>query len=152
MLEQLYRRMRTIRTFEDRVVTLVNTGEIPGATHEYSGEEAVAVGVCAELRESDVITSTHRGHGHLIAKGVKAGSMMAELMGRQAGLNSGRGGSMHATDLARGSSVRTASSPRARRSPRERHGRPRPPAPTKSRSRSLVTTASTRACSPRRST
>lgn len=102
MREELYRRMRTIRSFEERVVVLVNSGEIPGATHEYSGEEAVAVGVCAALRDEDVITSTHRGHGHLIAKGIHVKPMLAELMGRETGLNSGRGGSMHAADVSRG--------------------------------------------------
>lgn len=100
--DSLYSTMRTIRSFEERVVQLVNQGEIPGATHEYSGEEAVAVGVCAALRPTDVITSTHRGHGHLIAKGADVGRMMAELAGRESGLNHGRGGSMHAADLSLG--------------------------------------------------
>jgi TPP-dependent pyruvate/acetoin dehydrogenase alpha subunit len=100
--ETLYRRMRTIRSFEEWVVTLVNTGEIAGATHEYTGQEAVAVGVCAQLSSVDVITSTHRGHGHLIAKGASVPAMMAELMGRETGLNRGRGGSMHAADLSLG--------------------------------------------------
>lgn len=100
--EVLYRRMRTIRSFEEWVVTLVNTGEIAGATHEYTGQEAVAVGVCVKLSDRDVITSTHRGHGHLIAKGTSVPAMMAELMGREAGLNRGRGGSMHAADLSLG--------------------------------------------------
>lgn len=94
--------MRTIRAFEEWVVTLVNTGEIAGATHEYTGQEAVAVGVCAQLSAVDVITSTHRGHGHLIAKGASVDAMMAELMGRETGLNKGRGGSMHAADLSLG--------------------------------------------------
>lgn len=100
--ETLYRQMRTIRSFEEWVVTLVNTGEIAGATHEYTGQEAVAVGVCSELATVDVITSTHRGHGHLIAKGASVDAMMAELLGRRTGLNRGRGGSMHAADLALG--------------------------------------------------
>ncbi|MET1005225.1 MAG: thiamine pyrophosphate-dependent enzyme [Propionibacteriaceae bacterium] len=100
--EILYRRMRTIRSFEEWVVTLVNTGEIAGATHEYTGQEAVAVGVCAQLTSVDAITSTHRGHGHLIAKGASVPAMMAELMGRATGLNRGRGGSMHAADLSLG--------------------------------------------------
>jgi pyruvate dehydrogenase E1 component alpha subunit len=102
MREQMYRTMRTIRSFEERVVELVNSGEIPGATHEYSGEEAVAVGVCSVLGTDDVITSTHRGHGHLIAKGADVRRMMAELMGRRDGLNHGRGGSMHAADVSLG--------------------------------------------------
>lgn len=100
--EDFYRRMRTIRSFEEWVVTLVNTGEISGATHEYSGQEAVAVGVCSALRLDDVITSTHRGHGHLIAKGASIDRMIAELMGRETGLNRGRGGSMHAADVSLG--------------------------------------------------
>ena len=100
--EPAYRSMRTIREFEDWVAKLATSGEIAGATHEYSGQEAVAVGVCSRLRPDDVITSTHRGHGHLIAKGASVLAMMAELMGRETGLNRGRGGSMHAADLALG--------------------------------------------------
>ena len=98
----LYRTMLTIRRFEERVVDLVNANEIAGVTHEYVGQEAVATGVCAALRDDDVITSTHRGHGHLIAKGADVGRMMAELLGRVDGLNRGRGGSMHVADLALG--------------------------------------------------
>ena len=77
----LYRTMRTIRRFEERVVDLVNANEIAGVTHEYVGQEAVAAGVCAALRPGDVITSTHRGHGHVIAKGADVRRMMAELLG-----------------------------------------------------------------------
>jgi pyruvate dehydrogenase E1 component alpha subunit len=98
----LYRTMLTIRRFEERVVDLVNANEIAGVTHEYVGQEAVATGVCAALRDDDVITSTHRGHGHLIAKGADVSRMMAELLGRVDGLNRGRGGSMHVADLALG--------------------------------------------------
>jgi TPP-dependent pyruvate/acetoin dehydrogenase alpha subunit len=101
-VEASYRAMRTIREFEDWVATLATDGEIAGATHEYSGQEAVAVGVCGRLRADDIITSTHRGHGHLIAKGASVHAMMAELMGRATGLNRGRGGSMHAADLSLG--------------------------------------------------
>jgi acetoin:2,6-dichlorophenolindophenol oxidoreductase subunit alpha len=97
--ESLYRTMLTIRRFEERVVDLVNANEIAGVTHEYVGQEAVATGVCAALRDDDVITSTHRGHGHLIAKGASVRGMMAELLGRVDGLNRGRGGSMHIADL-----------------------------------------------------
>lgn len=100
--EASYRAMRTIREFEDWVAKLATDGEIAGATHEYSGQEAVAVGVCSRLRTDDIITSTHRGHGHLIAKGASVHAMMAELMGRATGLNRGRGGSMHAADLSLG--------------------------------------------------
>ena len=99
MIADLYRTMRTIRRFEERVVDLVNANEIAGVTHEYVGQEAVAVGVCAALRPGDVITSTHRGHGHVIAKGADVRRMMAELLGRVDGLNRGRGGSMHIADV-----------------------------------------------------
>jgi pyruvate dehydrogenase E1 component alpha subunit len=101
-LDELYRTMLTIRRFEERVVDLVNANEIAGVTHEYVGQEAVAAGVCAALRDDDVLTSTHRGHGHLIAKGADVRRMMAELLGRVDGLNRGRGGSMHVADLGLG--------------------------------------------------
>ncbi len=97
-----YRTMRLIRRFEQRVVELVNRNEIPGVTHEYVGEEAVATGVCGALRPDDVITSTHRGHGHLLAKGGDPRRMIAELMGKATGYNRGRGGSMHIADLSLG--------------------------------------------------
>lgn len=100
--QALYRAMGTIRRFEERVVELVGTNEIPGVTHEYVGQEAVAAGVCTALRTDDVITSTHRGHGHVIAKGAEPRRMMAELLGRSDGLNRGRGGSMHVADVAIG--------------------------------------------------
>ena len=93
------RTMGAIRRFEQRVVELVNRNEIPGAAHEYVGEEAVATGVCHALRPDDVITSTHRGHGHILAKGGDPRRMMAELMGKSTGYNRGRGGSMHIADL-----------------------------------------------------
>ena len=98
----LYRTMRLIRRFEERVVELVNRDEIPGVTHEYVGQEAVAAGVSGALRSDDVITSTHRGHGHILAKGGDPRRMMAELMGRRGGYNRGRGGSMHIADLGLG--------------------------------------------------
>jgi pyruvate dehydrogenase E1 component alpha subunit len=98
----LYRTMLTIRRFEERVVDLVNANEIAGVTHEYVGQEAVAVGICSALNADDVITSTHRGHGHLIAKGADVRRMMAELLGRVDGLNRGRGGSMHVADVSLG--------------------------------------------------
>src|SRR4051812_25003924 len=97
-----YRRMLRIRKFEERVIRLVNENEIAGVTHEYIGQEAVAVGVCAALRKDDVITSTHRGHGHIIAKGGLVERMMAELFGRSTGYNRGRGGSMHIADVSLG--------------------------------------------------
>lgn len=97
-----YRLMLRIRRFEERVRDDVNANEIPGVCHEYVGQEAVAVGVCTALRESDVITSTHRGHGHVIAKGGHINRMMAELYGRADGYNRGKGGSMHIADLSLG--------------------------------------------------
>ena len=92
LAKQLYLRMRLIRRFEETVVKLVDDNEIAGVCHEYVGQEAVATGVCAALRSEDIITSTHRGHGHIIAKGAKVRHMLAELMGRTTGCNKGRGG------------------------------------------------------------
>jgi acetoin:2,6-dichlorophenolindophenol oxidoreductase subunit alpha len=100
--KEIYRMMRLIRQFELRVISLVNNNEIAGVTHEYIGEEAIAVGVCSALRTTDVITSTHRGHGHIIAKGGDPKRMMAELLGRETGYNRGKGGSMHIADLSLG--------------------------------------------------
>ena len=94
-----YRRMRRLRRFEMRAAELVADGDITGPVHEYTGEEAVAVGVCAALRADDVITSTHRGHGHILAKGGAPDRMFAELLGRESGYNRGRGGSMHIADF-----------------------------------------------------
>src|ERR1700758_2416760 len=102
LAHDLYRTIRLIRRFEERVVELVNADEIAGVTHEYVGQEAVAAGVCAALRRDDVITSTHRGHGHVLARGADPSRMMAELMGRTTGLNHGRGGSMHIADVSLG--------------------------------------------------
>jgi pyruvate dehydrogenase E1 component alpha subunit len=101
-LRGLYRTMLTIRLFEQRVAREFRTGEIPGFVHMYVGEEAVAAGVCASLTDRDWITSTHRGHGHCIAKGCDLGAMMAEIYGREDGLCKGRGGSMHIADFSRG--------------------------------------------------
>ena len=94
--------MRLIRSFEECALALVKSGDIVGGIHPYIGEEAVAVGVCAALRDDDLITSTHRGHGHVLAKGADPGRMLAELCGRATGLNRGRGGSMHAADISLG--------------------------------------------------
>ena len=99
---EMYRKMRLIRRFEERVIDLVNANEIAGVTHEYIGEEAIAVGVCSALQKEDVISSTHRGHGHIIAKGGEVRRMMAELLGRVTGYNRGKGGSMHIADLSLG--------------------------------------------------
>ena len=98
----LYRTVRLIRRFEERAIELVRSGVIPGGIHPYLGEEAIAAGVCAALRADDLITSTHRGHGHVLAKGADPVRMLAELAGRETGLNRGRGGSMHAADVSAG--------------------------------------------------
>jgi TPP-dependent pyruvate/acetoin dehydrogenase alpha subunit len=97
-----YRMMRTIRAFEDRVHEEFASGEIPGFVHLYAGEEASATGVCLHLDDRDTIASTHRGHGHCIAKGVEVKPMMAEIFGRRTGSCHGKGGSMHIADLSKG--------------------------------------------------
>jgi acetoin:2,6-dichlorophenolindophenol oxidoreductase subunit alpha len=97
-----YRAMRTIREFEERLHAEFSTGEIPGFVHLYAGEEAIAVGVCIHLDERDKIASTHRGHGHCIAKGCDVEAMMAEIYGKKTGLCEGKGGSMHIADLDKG--------------------------------------------------
>ena len=101
-LLDVYRMMRTIREFEERVHAEFATGEIPGFVHLYAGEEASAVGVCSNLGDRDAIASTHRGHGHCIAKGVEVSAMMAEIYGRKTGSCHGKGGSMHIADLSKG--------------------------------------------------
>jgi acetoin:2,6-dichlorophenolindophenol oxidoreductase subunit alpha len=98
----LYRVMRTIRRFEQRSTTLFGENKIWGTIHSYAGEEAIAAGVCAHLRDDDWITSTHRGHGHCIAKRADLGKMFAELLGRETGYCRGRGGSMHIADTSKG--------------------------------------------------
>ena len=97
-----YRTMRTIREFEERLHIEFATGDIPGFVHLYAGEEASGVGVCLHLDERDRIASTHRGHGHCIAKGCDVDGMMAEIYGRRDGLCGGKGGSMHIADLDKG--------------------------------------------------
>src|SRR5215831_2528390 len=97
-----YRYMRLIREFEERIHLEFATGEIPGFVHLYAGEEASAVGVCMNLGERDYIASTHRGHGHCIAKGCDVVAMMKELYGRRDGLCGGKGGSMHIADMSKG--------------------------------------------------
>jgi acetoin:2,6-dichlorophenolindophenol oxidoreductase subunit alpha len=101
-LLQAYRSMRTIRDFEERLHVEFASGEIPGFVHLYAGEEASAVGVCTHLTDRDTIASTHRGHGHCIAKGCDVEGMMAEIYGRRHGLCGGKGGSMHIADLSKG--------------------------------------------------
>jgi pyruvate dehydrogenase E1 component alpha subunit len=97
-----YRVMRTIRAFEERLHVEFATGEIPGFVHLYAGEEASAAGVMAHLRDDDCIASTHRGHGHCIAKGVDVHGMMAEIYGKKTGVCQGKGGCMHIADLEKG--------------------------------------------------
>ncbi|MCP1645386.1 pyruvate dehydrogenase E1 component alpha subunit [Pseudomonas citronellolis] len=97
-----YRVMRTIRAFEERLHVEFATGEIPGFVHLYAGEEASAAGVMAHLDDEDCIASTHRGHGHCIAKGVDVYGMMAEIYGKKTGVCQGKGGSMHIADLSKG--------------------------------------------------
>ncbi len=94
--------MKTIREFENRVHVEFQTGEVPGFVHLYAGQEAVATGVCLHLKAEDRIASTHRGHGHCIAKGCDVHGMMAEIYGKQSGLCGGKGGSMHIADLEQG--------------------------------------------------
>lgn len=96
---EMFHKMRLIRTFEEQTRQLYMKDIIKGSTHVYVGEEAIAVGVCAALEKDDYITSTHRGHGHCLAKGGDPNKMMAELMGRAAGYCKGKGGSMHIADL-----------------------------------------------------
>lgn len=97
-----YRQMKTIREFEERLHVEIQTGQISGFTHLYAGQEAVAVGLCELLSDSDYIVSTHRGHGHCIAKGCDVNAMMAEIYGRRDGLCKGKGGSMHIADVTKG--------------------------------------------------
>ncbi len=101
-LLRAYRQMKTIREFEERLHTEIAKGEIAGFTHLYGGQEAVAVGVCENLTDNDYIVSTHRGHGHCIAKGCDVKGMMLEIYGRRDGLCKGRAGSMHIADFSKG--------------------------------------------------
>ena len=98
-LINMFKKMLQIRRFEEAVYMGFEAGEIPGFVHTYIGEEAVAVGACAALRADDYISSTHRGHGHLIAKGAKIDRMMAEIYGKKTGYCKGKGGSMHIADV-----------------------------------------------------
>ena len=98
-LIRLYRIMLTIRRFEERMVVAYHSGAIPGIVHSYIGQEAIATGVCTNLRLDDRIISNHRGHGHCIAKGADLNRMMAEIYGRKTGYCKGKGGSMHIADF-----------------------------------------------------
>jgi pyruvate dehydrogenase E1 component alpha subunit len=99
---EMYRQMTKIRLFEEQVNELYRSAKMPGLAHLYTGEEGVAVGVCSALRQDDYITSTHRGHGHCLAKGADVDRMFAELLGKEAGYCRGKGGSMHIADHANG--------------------------------------------------
>ncbi len=101
-LEQLYKTLYTIRVFESRCIQLYRQGLFRGYFHPYLGEEAIAVGACAAINPDDYITSTHRGHGHCIAKGADVKPMVAELFGKKTGYCKGLGGSMHIADLSKG--------------------------------------------------
>jgi len=99
---RMYRQMVRIRTFEDNANKLYLSAKMPGLTHMYSGEEAVAVGICEALTDDDRITSTHRGHGHCVAKGADFRQMFCELLGKEEGYCRGKGGSMHIADQSHG--------------------------------------------------
>jgi pyruvate dehydrogenase E1 component alpha subunit len=99
LLREIYRKMVAVRTFEETAADLFLKGQLPGFLHCYIGEEAVAAGVCAHLTPQDMITSTHRGHGHAVAKGARLDMMMAELFAKKTGYCHGKGGSMHIADL-----------------------------------------------------
>ena len=101
-LLKAYTGMCLIRNFEDRVHDEFATGALPGFVHLYAGEEASAIGMCMNLNDQDTIASTHRGHGHCIAKGCDVNSMMKELFGKKEGMCGGKGGSMHIADLTKG--------------------------------------------------
>ncbi len=101
-LLDMYRMLWRIRTFEDQVRRLAAAGEVPGFPHLSTGQEAVAVGVCAHLSRQDLLFTSHRGHGHVLAKGSNIEAMFAEILGRETGLCRGRGGSMHLVDVANG--------------------------------------------------
>ncbi len=101
-LIEMYRQMLRIRHFEEKVYELYGQNLVPGTIHLYLGQEAVAVGVCTNLRKDDYITSTHRGHGHCIAKGADLRKVMAEIMGKETGYCRGKGGSMHIADFSIG--------------------------------------------------
>ncbi|EJE15022.1 thiamine pyrophosphate-dependent dehydrogenase E1 component subunit alpha [Staphylococcus epidermidis] len=98
----IYKTMNEIRFFEEKVHKIFSDGRIPGFVHLYVGEEAVATGVMSQLSDDDYITSTHRGHGHAIAKGCDINGMMAEIMGKRDGLGHGKGGSMHVAEIDKG--------------------------------------------------
>ena len=101
-LVEMYKKLLQIRHFEEKVFELYGQNMVPGTIHLYTGQEAVAVGVCSALKQGDYITSTHRGHGHCIAKGADMKRVMAEILGRKTGYCKGKGGSMHIADFSIG--------------------------------------------------
>src|SRR6188472_4201533 len=135
-LLEAYRVMRTIREFEERLHREFATGEIPGFVHLYAGEEAIAAGVIGHLGPDDYVASTHRGHGHAIAKGCDVKGMMAEIYGKRTGICHGKGGSMHIADLETGMLGPTASSAADRHSSAASASRPRCAGPIRSACRS----------------
>ena len=98
----MYEKMLEIRYFEEATIELYKTGAMPGLAHPYTGQEAIATGVCLNMNKDDYIVSTHRGHGHLIAKGGNLNLMMAEILGKKTGYCKGKGGSMHIADFSLG--------------------------------------------------
>ena len=120
MMKDMYTRMLRIRDFENATSRLYAEGKIPGFCHLYIGEEAVATGVCECLTDEDYITSTHRGHGHIIAKGGDMRLMMAELFGRATGYCHGKGGSMHIADFSMPGEIGRGALSYLRRAPQER--------------------------------
>lgn len=100
--KEMYEKMHHVRKFEEKVAYFFSMGMVHGTTHLYVGEEATGVGACSALEDKDLITSTHRGHGHCIGKGIDLNKMMAELLGKSTGYCKGKGGSMHIADLTRG--------------------------------------------------
>ena len=102
LCHKMYEKMVTIRRYEEAVLEVYTQGLMRGLAHLYIGQEASAVGICSALNDDDYLTSTHRGHGHLIAKGGKVDRMMAEMMGKVDGYNRGKGGTMHIADMSLG--------------------------------------------------
>ena len=122
---ELYRLMALIRAFDSTLPGLYTKGLVRGSSHAAIGQEAVAVGACAALEDADFVTSTHRGHGHRIAKGADVRRMMAELLGREAGYCRGKGGSMHIADFSQGHARRERDRRRRDRARRRRGARRR---------------------------
>ena len=149
-LRKMFATMVTIRQFELRAFTEVGQRSLRGALHLSVGQEGVPTGICAHLSDADYLASTHRGHGHCIAKGVDVRGMMAEILQRSTGTNKGKGGSMHIADMAKGNARRERRrrlqrAPRRRRRDGRQAARHRPRCP----SHSSATAAPTRASSTR---